>query len=188
MCLNPHSTAKGCWQSQGTTLEWDLAHDLIPRGTVTEPENTTPLIPRETLFGNPSRTMPRVSPDGRYLAYLAPDDRNVLQVWLRTLGAEDDRVLTHDDKRGIREFYWTYRPGILLYMQDSDGDENFHIYAVDVETRQVRDLTPFDGARAMILSVTPDRPDEFLATINARDPRLLDVHRIGLASGTARYG
>jgi len=151
-----------------------------------QPEGITPLIPRETLFGNPSRTMPRVSPDGRYLAYLAPDDRNVLQVWLRTLGAEDDRVLTHDEKRGIREFRWTYRPGTLLYMQDSDGDENFHIYAVEVETRDVRDLTPFDGARAMILSVTPDRPDQVLATINARDPRLFDVHRIGLASGTAR--
>jgi len=146
---------------------------------------TTPLIPREVLFGNPSRTMPRVSPDGRYLAYLAPDDRNVLQVWLRTLGAEDDRVLTRDEKRGIREFYWTYRPGILLYLQDSDGDENFHVYAVEVETRQVRDLTPFDGARAMILSLTPDRPDQVLAMVNARDPRLFDVHRIDLASGTA---
>ena len=31
-----------------------------------------PLIPREILFGNPDKASPRLSPDGRLLAYLAP--------------------------------------------------------------------------------------------------------------------
>ena len=30
------------------------------------------LIPREVLFGNPERTSPKLSPDGKMLAYLAP--------------------------------------------------------------------------------------------------------------------
>lgn len=53
-----------------------------------------PLIPREILFGNPERTSPRLSPDGKYLAYIAPDEKNVLQVWLRTVGQQDDRQLS----------------------------------------------------------------------------------------------
>ena len=59
------------------------------------PEASTdvPLISRKVLFGNPERTSPQLSPDGRYLAYLAPDDRGVMQVWVRTLGAEDDRCV-----------------------------------------------------------------------------------------------
>ena len=40
----------------------------------------TPLIPREVLFGNPEKAAAKISPDGRHLAYLAPDDRGVLQV------------------------------------------------------------------------------------------------------------
>ena len=32
------------------------------------------LIPRETLFGNPSRTSPQLSRDGKYIAYIAPVD------------------------------------------------------------------------------------------------------------------
>ncbi|MEH2407091.1 hypothetical protein [Nostoc sp.] len=52
-----------------------------------------PLIPREILFGNPEKTSPQLSPDGKYLAYIAPDEKNVLQVWLRTVGQEDDQIL-----------------------------------------------------------------------------------------------
>jgi len=119
-----------------------------------------PLIRREVLFGNPQRPGPQLSPDGRYLAYLAPDERDVLQVWLRTFGSEDDRVLTADRKRGIRSYLRTYDGRQLPYLQDADGDENWHVYAVDVETNVVRDLTPFEGVRAKIVALAPDFPDD----------------------------
>ncbi len=68
------------------------------------------LIPRETLFGNPERTSPKLSPDGKYLAYLAPDDKNILQVWLREIEKEEAKKLTDDKKRGIQGYFWTYNP------------------------------------------------------------------------------
>src|SRR5215467_769392 len=67
-----------------------------------------PLIPRDVLFGNPERANPEISPDGKLLAYLAPDDRNVLQVFVRTIGKNDDRKMTNDPKRGIRQYFWAY--------------------------------------------------------------------------------
>ncbi|MGL6140620.1 MAG: S9 family peptidase, partial [Planktothrix sp.] len=67
--------------------------------TVTE---LPPLIPRELLFGNPERTSPSLSPEGKYLAYIAPDEKNILQVWLKTVGQEETQALTRDPKRGIR--------------------------------------------------------------------------------------
>ncbi|HZU37025.1 MAG TPA: hypothetical protein VFA18_13985, partial [Gemmataceae bacterium] len=78
------------------------------------------LIPREVLFGNPERASPQLSPDGKQLAYLAPDKKNVLQVWLRTVGQNDDRQLTEDPKRGIRMYLWAYDGKHLLYLQDAD--------------------------------------------------------------------
>src|SRR5262245_40403299 len=76
---------------------------------------TLPLIPREILFGNPEKVSPQLSPDGRYLAYIAPDDKNVLQVWLRVIGKSGDQILTSDPKRGIRSYFWTYEPDKLVY-------------------------------------------------------------------------
>ena len=141
-----------------------------------------PLIPREALFGNPVKTGAAISPDGRMLGYLAPHE-GTLNVWIRTLGQEDDRVVTADKRRGIRWFTFQYDSKHILYIQDLDGDENWHIFQTDLETKNTRDLTPFQGVRAKIVALDPNFPDELLAALNIRDRRLHDVYRINLKNG-----
>jgi len=144
---------------------------------------TTPVISREILFGNPERTSPKLSPDGKRFAWIAPDDNNVLQVWVKTVGKEDGKKVTADKKRGIRQYMWAQDDRTLLYMQDSDGDENFHVYGVDLVSGNVRDLTPFQGVRAGISNLSEKVPERFLVTMNLRDRRLMDVHEVNLTTG-----
>ena len=106
-----------------------------PKGTVATAQ---PLIPRQTLFGNPVKTSPRISPEGMRLAYLAPSAKNVLNVWMRTIGKTDDVQVTNDTHRGIRIHFWAEDGKHLFYMQDLNGDENFHVYSVDIESKVVR--------------------------------------------------
>jgi len=146
-------------------------------------QTAVPLIPREVLFGNPEKVSPQISPDGRYLAYIAPDSRNVLQVWLRVIGQTRDRVLTADPKRGIRSYFWTYEPDKLIYAQDADGDENYHLYLVNVRSGHTQDLTPFPHVRAQVIAVEAKQPFEILAGLNRTDPRKHDVYRIDLRDG-----
>jgi len=144
-----------------------------------------PLIPREVLLGNPEKASPQVSPDGTRIAYLAPHE-GVLNVWVRTLGKSDDRVVTSDKKRGIRFFTWQPDGRHILYIQDRDGDENWHLYQTHIETRTTRDLTPFTtpaGVQARVVAVDPNFPDEILVALNIRDPRLHDVYRVDLRTG-----
>jgi dipeptidyl aminopeptidase/acylaminoacyl peptidase len=154
---------------------------------MTTTTTTVPLIPRETLFGNPEKSRPRLSPNGKFLAYLAPDDHNVMQVWLQTLGQEDHRKLTDDQKRGIRAYFWTYTPDQLIYLQDSDGDENFHLYSVNVTTGIVRDLTPFQGVKAQPIDFDPEFPNEALVGLNLNNPQIFDVYRINLETGAVEF-
>jgi Tol biopolymer transport system component len=91
---------------------------------------TTDLIPRDVLFGNPEKTMPALSPDGTRIAYLAPHD-DVLSIWVRTVGAEDDRVVATDPARPIRNVFWSPGGERVLFMQDAGGDENFHLFAAN---------------------------------------------------------
>ena len=141
-----------------------------------------PLIPREDLFGNPEKAAPQISPDGARLAYLAPDE-GVLNVWVRSRDKADDRVVTRDRKRGIRNYLWAYDGSHLLYLQDRDGDENWHVWAVNLDSGDIRDLTPHEGAQAHLIAVDHRHPNEVLVSINHRDPRLHDVHSINLKSG-----
>lgn len=156
--------------------------------TINKPETQLPtLIPRETLFGNPERTSPRLSPDGKHIAYVAPDDKNILQVWLRGNEQESDRKLTDDKKRGIRGFFWTYNPEQLIYLQDADGDENFHLYSVNINSNLVRDLTPFQGIKAQVIDLDPEFPDEILVGLNLNNPQKFDVYRINLKNGAVEF-
>jgi dipeptidyl aminopeptidase/acylaminoacyl peptidase len=141
-----------------------------------------PIIPREILFGNPVRVAPQLSWDGTRLAYLAPDE-GVLNVWVRTVGKEDDRVLTHDRGQGIRAFFWAPNDEQIIYIQDKDGDENWHIYTVPYAGGDAVDMTPIDGVQARIFAVDRDHPDEILVGINDRIPQLHDAYRLNLRTG-----
>lgn len=142
-----------------------------------------PLIPRDILFGNPERTSPKISPDAKRLAWIAPNEKNVLQVWVKTIGQNDDKVVTADRKRGIRQFYWAHDNQTLLYLQDTDGDENWHVYGVDLASGNVRDYTPFQGTRAQLVALEPEFPNELLLALNLRSRELFDVYRLDLTTG-----
>ncbi len=146
-----------------------------------------PLIPRAVLFGNPEKASPQISPDGKYLAYVAPDAKDVQQVWVRTIGKDDDRALTRDKKRGIRTFFWTYDGEQLIYLQDNDGDENYHLIAVNLKTNIIRDLTPFQGVRADVVDLDAKFPKEALVGMNLKDKAKFDVYRINLVNGAVEF-
>jgi dipeptidyl aminopeptidase/acylaminoacyl peptidase len=157
-----------------------------PLDTANRPSHSEsfPLIPRDLLFGNPERTSPALSPDGSRLAWLAPDSNNVLQVCMKNLDTNEERVLTADKKRGIQIYFWAKDNRTLLYMQDRDGDENYHLYGVDLATGETRDYTPIDGVRVFNVVLDSDFPNTVLVWLNARERSLFDVHRLDLRSGT----
>jgi dipeptidyl aminopeptidase/acylaminoacyl peptidase len=147
--------------------------------------HSVPLIPRQLLFGNPEKTSAKLSPSGTHLAYLAPDANNILNVWVRDLKQEgkQDRQVTADRKRGVRQFFWQFNNEHILYIQDKDGDENGHLYQTHIETQLTKDLTPFDGVKIGIVGVSYRFPHEILIQMNKRDATLFDVYRLNLQTG-----
>ncbi len=141
------------------------------------------LIPRDVLFGNPVKTMLRISPDGNYFSYLAPSDKGVSNIWVKTIGKDDDRMVTQDTHRGIRLYSWTFSSNQILYIQDRDGDENWHVYLVDLKSGMIRDMTPIQGVRAENFILNKNFPDEMLVGLNLRTRELFDMYRINLKSG-----
>ena len=84
-----------------------------------------PLIERAKFFGNPMRAGGRISPDGRWLSFIAPHD-GVLNVWVAPLARPElARALTAEKIRPIRGAFWSPDSKTLLYINDQGGDENF---------------------------------------------------------------
>jgi dipeptidyl aminopeptidase/acylaminoacyl peptidase len=148
------------------------------------PTGMPPLIPRAVLLGNPRRSQPALSPEGTRIAYLAPNERDALQIWVRTLGKSDDRCVSNE-RGSIQNCEWAWDSKTILYRRDNEGDENFHVYAIDLESGNVRDLTPWQGVRCQNTMTSARRPGEILAVLNVRDRRMMDVWRIDLRTGAA---
>src|SRR6201997_496027 len=141
----------------------------------------TKTIPLEVLLGNPDKAGPKISPDGTRLSYIAPLE-GVLNLWLGTVGGEFEPI-THDTDRGIRAYTWCHNNRHLMYLQDKGGDENWHVYTVDLETSKIIDRTPFDGVQAEIIALRRKYPNDVLIGLNKENPQLHDVWRLNLETG-----
>jgi dipeptidyl aminopeptidase/acylaminoacyl peptidase len=135
------------------------------------------------LFGNAEKSNPRISHDGKLLSFLAPVD-GVLNIWV---GPLDDpaqaRPVTKADKRPIRYYGWAFTSRHIFYLQDADGDENWHVYCLDLAGNSVRDLTPIPGVSAMYQGSRDHFPDEILLRLNDRDPRYHELYRVNILTG-----
>jgi dipeptidyl aminopeptidase/acylaminoacyl peptidase len=149
----------------------------------------SPTIPLKDFFDNPKISGAAISPDGKRLAFLSPEN-NRLNIWVCDTGTDlaSAKAVTQDTERGIIAYWWTRDSSYILFEQDQGGDENFHLYRADPSnpTAKTIDLTPNEGARAQIIDLPRDRPNEALVAINVRDKRYFDAYEIDIASGSSR--
>ena len=149
-------------------------------------EQRPALIDIERLFADPPFSSPSISPDGARIAYLAPH-RGRRNVWVRGIdqAGVDAVPVTHDARRGISSYYWSDDPRWLLYVQDVDGNEDWHLYRVDLDApdEPAVDLTPLGpGSRVFAVDAETTVPGTAIVWMNPR-PLYVDVFRIDLSSG-----
>lgn len=150
------------------------------------PADMPDVIERDVLFGNPDRVSIRVSPDGQKLAWLAPHN-GVLNIFVGPVDDPDAaEPVTDVSDEPIENFQWTYTSDDILYSQDQDGNEQFHVYRVDLQTNDTKDLTPIDGIQARIEQLSPEHPNKALIGINKRSKKLHDLYEVDLQSGDRR--
>lgn len=140
------------------------------------------LIPIEDFFRNPEITALQLANDGKQIGFLKPY-QNRLNIFVEEVGGKESRRITSAVERDIQFYCWK-TPQTMIYLQDSGGDENFHIYRVDVETGETLDVTPFPGVRAGIIDVLTDDDNEILISMNKENPEKFDVYRLNLETGT----
>lgn len=146
-------------------------------------QSDVPLIPREKIFGNPTKVAGKLSPDGKWLSWIAPRD-GVLNIHVAP--ASDPtavRALTGETKRPIRQYYWSPDSRQILFINDKGGDENFLLYGVDVVTGEQHALTPFEKTRVRIINISSQVTDRILVGVNNRDPKWHDVHSLDMRTG-----
>ena len=169
-----------------TTVTSPSEPSSTPTPTLT-PTGRPDLIPREVLFTLADKLDVQLSPDGTRISYKAPvcdSSRCVMNVWAGDFAYPSAaEPVTRDMTNGVQDYAWAYTNGHILYTQDTDGDEEWRIYSVDINTGRTTRLTPLEGVKAYFSGISPRFPQEILIELNDRDPSLHDLYRIDIRTG-----
>jgi len=154
---------------------------FIPGCTQEAKQAEAPLIPMENFFKNPQKIAFQLSPNGEYLAFLQPWE-NRLNVHVQKIGEDKVVRVTDATERDIAGYFWANNSR-LAFVKDKGGDENYKLYAVDVDATNLKELTPFEKVRVQIIDDLEDNEDEMIIGLNKRDKRVFDAYRINVNTG-----
>src|SRR5258705_5462393 len=110
--------------------------------------SNTPLIPRSVLFAGADRSVVRLSPDGRRIAFLAPID-GVLNLWVADVREPTRaRPLTKVTDRDLGPWIvWPHNNRSIVFFREQGGDENWQAHRVDLSTGDILALIPGPGVK-----------------------------------------
>lgn len=149
----------------------------------TKPEEKAPKISIEDFFKNPDKFSWRISPDGEYASYLSPYHGHT-NVFVRKITDSVGTPVTNDTVRNIYRYMW--KGDRIVYLQDIGGDENFQMFSVAKNGKDMKALTPFPKVRTEILDNWSDvagKEKEMMIGLNKRDARFFDPYSINIETG-----
>jgi len=138
-------------------------------------------IPLEDFFKNPEKSGYQISPDGKFFSYTAPYESR-MNIFVQEIGKDKTTRLTSETDRDIMGYFWA-NPNRILYLKDNGGDENFALYGVDKNGKNLKCLTCFEGVRTTIIDELEEIPDEVIIGLNKRDPQVFDPYRLNIVTG-----
>lgn len=135
----------------------------------------------EDFFRTAEQTMFRISPNGDQIACLKPY-KTRLNVFIKDFNSNEFIRITRVEDRSISDFRWA-NDSRIVYMKDNGGDENFRLYAVDIDGNNFLELTPFEGVRTRIVDELIYDKNHILIEHNKRDRGAFDVYKVNVYTG-----
>jgi len=136
----------------------------------------------EDYFKKPSQSSFQFSPNGQYLSYKERDANGKSHVFVKNTTTNEVKKVIEEKDQLIRGYGWANNSR-LIYMQDKGGDENFHIWAADLDGGNKKDLTPFDGVKASIQMILKEQPDYMIVQLNKDNPEIFEPYKINVKTG-----
>ena len=157
---------------------WFILICLVSSITFAQPAKQ---IPMRDFFKNPEKAYFQISPGGNYISFTQPYEQR-MNIFVQARGSNEAKRITSITDRDLSEYFWKGNDR-LLYLKDFGGDENFHLFAVDREGKDTKDLTPFDSVRVMLIDDLKDHDTDVIIGMNKRNREIFDAYRLNTATG-----
>lgn len=136
----------------------------------------------EDYFQRPKSSAFQLSPNGKYLSYREKDEKNKRHVYVKEIETGKVLRVIEEGEELVRAYGWI-NDERLVYIMDQGGDENYHIYAVNVDGQNNMDLTPFDKVQAGIVNMLKEQKDYIIISMNLDNPQVFEPYKMNINTG-----
>lgn len=189
------NTVTGVFKQAGMELPL-----VLERTVVTKPGDTTLVSSRAALdalialdkgdfkynvedyFQRPKSSSFQLSPNGKYLSYREKDDKNKRHVFVKEIATGKVAMAIEEKEELIRGYGWI-NDDRLIYVMDQGGNENYHLYAVNIDGSDNKDLTPYENVQASILNMLKEQKDYIIISMNKDNPQVFEPYKVNVVTG-----
>ncbi|MEM6542684.1 MAG: S9 family peptidase, partial [Bacteroidota bacterium] len=136
----------------------------------------------EDYFAKPKASTFRYSPDGKYISYREKDENGKRHIYVKDVATGETQRAIEEKEELVRGYAWLNNKR-LAYLMDNGGDENYHVYAVDLDGSNLKDLTPFEGVQAQFSNLLEEDKQHIIVLMNKNNPQIFEPFKINVVSG-----
>ena len=136
----------------------------------------------EDYFVKPQQSSFKLSPNGKYFSYMEKDNNGKRHVYVKNNETNEIIRAIEEDEELIRDYRWASDKR-LIYLKDQGGNENYHLFAVNVDGSNPKSLTPFENVQVNILNELKEQPDHMIIQMNKDNPEIFEPYKINIHTG-----
>jgi dipeptidyl aminopeptidase/acylaminoacyl peptidase len=136
----------------------------------------------EDYFAKPAASEFQLSPNGKYMSYREKDNNNKRHIYVKEIATGKSQRIVEEKEELIRGYGWI-NDERLVFVMDKGGNENYHIFAANLDGSNMLDLTPFDDVRANILNMLKDQKDYIIISMNKNNKQVFDPYKLNILTG-----
>ncbi|QLE02427.1 S9 family peptidase [Galbibacter sp. BG1] len=188
-------TMEGTFSQGGAEIPLELS-----KGEIKKPGNTSlpsseeelqALADKETgnykysvsdYFAKPASSSFQLSPNGTFMSYREKDEKLKNHVYVKNIETNEVKRVITEGEELVRGYGWA-NDNRLIYVMDKGGNEDYHLFAVNVDGTNEKELTPYDGVKVNILASLKEDKDHMIISMNKNNPQVFDPYKINIVSG-----
>ena len=136
----------------------------------------------EDYFQRPKQSSFKFSPDGKYLSYREKDNEGKSHVFVKNTSTDEIKRVIVEGEDLVRGYGWA-NENRLIYVKDNGGDENYHLFAVDLDGKNDKELTPFDDVKVSIMNNLKEQKDHMIISMNKDNAQIFEPFKINIVTG-----
>jgi len=116
------------------------------------------------------------------MSFRKKDEKLKNHVFVKNIASGEEQRIIIEGEELIRGYGWA-NDDRLIYVMDKGGDEDYHLFAVNVDGSNQKELTPYEGVKVEIIEQLKEDKNHMIITMNKNNPQVFDPYKINIETG-----